>query len=89
MEQAIKKAIEGGWRDRFLSKNHKNTEAILVQWDALLDPLFWQALGKALGWEEKLQHNPWKRCWHRFTDHIASGKDADSFFTNLLTPSQG
>jgi len=55
MEQAIKKAIEGGYdieagyrqcksvgdRDRF----------------ALLDPLFWQALGKQQGWKRIFVHS--------------------------------
>lgn len=26
----------------------------------------------------------WKYQWHRFIDHLASGKDADSFFKELL-----
>ncbi len=41
METAIKKAIEGGWEEWGFYQ------------DALLDPLFWQALGKVEGWDEK------------------------------------
>ena len=28
--------------------------------------------------------NRWKTVWHRFFDHLAEGKDAEDFFTNLL-----
>jgi len=27
----------------------------------------------------------WKYQWHRFIDHLAEGKDAESFFENTLT----
>ncbi len=64
-----------------------------------LDPLFWQALGKALGWQEATRvvvpvqnANPirhyagtvWQYHWHRFIDHIADGKDPDDFFKALI-----
>lgn len=73
-----------------------------------LDPLFWQALGKALGWRRKLIREGYSeeksgRSWfvnddvyadekipewhyqmHRFIDHLAEGKDAESFFNELL-----
>jgi hypothetical protein len=85
-----------------------------------LDPLFWQSLGKAMGWECKeckddgftAEHDSpnrhgedgecvncpiqvqcescrggldvkWKKEWHRFIDHLAEGKDAESFFESL------
>ena len=28
----------------------------------------------------------WKSEWHRFLDHLADGKDIDSFFQELLPP---
>lgn len=71
-------------------------------------PLFWQALGKAMGWKEIhdsrcngdgkysktgvkdrcscVPKQQWFYQWHRFIDHLASGGDAESFFTNLLKP---
>lgn len=84
----------------------------------LLDPLFWQSLGKALGWDKEigrgccnlcgeampesesmflyhgysgncpkppLQNKEWKKEWHRLIDHLASGKDADSFFKEITS----
>ncbi len=62
------------------------------------DPAFWQALGNACGWvtdETRTQdwkdyvsgeerEKDWKENWHSFIDHIAEGKDIDSFFKELL-----
>lgn len=58
-----------------------------------LNPLFWQALGKALNWPDELSYpegrpetvSGWLYFWHRFIDHLASGKPAEDFFTALLT----
>ena len=62
---------------------------------ALLDPAFWQALGKSLGWDdgqitsEEYNKAPtdmwmWHFQWHRFIDHLATGRDPNSFFDDLL-----
>ena len=87
MENAIKKAIEGGYKDGHV---HGFREV-------LLDPEFWSALGKQQSWglgnkcpvcEEGIlltKYMPhWKMNLHRFIDHIAEGKDVDSFFNHLL-----
>lgn len=63
------------------------------------DPSFWQALGKALGWNEEKDYagetsgdgkwhqtytiNSWVSEWHRFIDHLAEGNTAESFFESL------
>lgn len=60
--------------------------------DILMSVLFWQALGKAEGWDDQevwVKNNEgrltdWRREWHRFIDHIIAGKDIDSFFKELL-----
>lgn len=72
---------------------HDSRAAVASTYDIFLDPLFWQSLGKALGWNGcnfgdgretfcswKLS---WKEEWHRFIDHLAEGKDAESFFKTL------
>lgn len=52
-KRAIEKAIEGGWKDRLYRIYSGNTE-VWTHYDSLiLDPTFWQALGKALGWSKK------------------------------------
>lgn len=102
MGRAISIAIENGYL----------TPPVLVNTDmVLLDPLFWQALGKGLGWGETMhrleyfvdgeekylywkgenghQYTPhiigWKYYMHRFIDHLAEGKDIDSFFDSFFT----
>jgi hypothetical protein len=99
MNEAIKKAIEGGYKDPRLKRDDtiRNPErAANNVWYSseafvMLDPLFWQALGKAMGWESKVficpghkKEEMWFYHWHRFIDHLAEGKDADSFFKELL-----
>lgn len=116
-EQAIKIAIENGWRLRNgwegirieeLSIAHPN----IRYWyrdtptqkdyfedvefaEICLDPLFWQAMGKGLGWttvpmdEGNHRHlgqryHEWHYRMHRFIDHLAEGKDIESFFKKLL-----
>lgn len=96
MENAIKKAIEGGYNGiqvglEFWCGIETKTAKEYPQL-ALLDPLFWQSLGKAMGWKEKMyiegkgERNvkEWLEYWHNFIDHLAEGKDADSFFNELL-----
>lgn len=83
MKEAIQKAIEGGYRQTSFD----------LSYSPLLDPLFWQALGKAMGWEDFEGYDVegdfskiegWRNHWHRFIDHLASGGDAESFFKELL-----
>lgn len=104
MEQAIQKAIEGGYN---LPKgdNYKvefTPDGATQKWNVsthktLLDPLFWQCLGKSLEWgglgivrsclcHETKAHElmVWESQMHSFIDHLIAGKDIDSFFTQLL-----
>lgn len=48
-----------------------------------IDPAFWQALGKARGWIAPPSGQAYF-YQHRFIDHLAGGKDAESFFAELL-----
>jgi hypothetical protein len=56
---------------------------------ALLDPLFWQALGGALGWAEGVApkylvyQQWWIQPWHRFIEHLAHGGSIAAFFETL------
>jgi len=100
-KEIIEKAIEGGWkrweylgesyglasqdfnRDFYeiLSEN-KNDQCLIS-----LDPTFWQALGKALGWKEA--HDPtrndytWVGHAHRFYDLILTNQDTKEFWAAL------
>ncbi len=130
MKEAIQKAIEGGWETKHNFNDWGGEIMSDFANEALLDPLFWQALGKALGWghclncgdsgevpigenrvtldmaidagdrslEGTLHSVEMGQCevcggtqsgdylyhWHRFIDHLAEGKDAESFFSSLL-----
>jgi hypothetical protein len=107
MEKAIKKAIEGGYGsqvknheyiayDRFIEVRRGGSYVHNLYWQEFCyDPLFWQALGKAMGWRTEPYYDLvlndkcrevhfWKIIWHRFIEHLAEGKDADSFFNYLL-----
>lgn len=49
-KQAIQKAIEGGWWvTNFFGLTAE--EQHQAEHDAVIDPAFWQALGKVLGWK--------------------------------------
>jgi hypothetical protein len=60
-QEAIKQAIEGGYDEKNATINHpfSNREAI-VEGMVLHDPLFWQALGKARGWEKEIAFSPFE-----------------------------
>ena len=90
MEEALNKAIEAGY---------VNNQGVLyfgqgIPQIILLDPLFWQALGKSLGWKTAIYDgyagsipeikDSWVYYWHRFIDHLAEGRQPEEFFTNLL-----
>jgi hypothetical protein len=67
--------------------------------DTFLDPNFWHALGRGLGWDHELMTvhtvengrptivtragHQWLYHWHRFVDFLAEGKTADDFFATL------
>ena len=126
MKEAIQKAIEGGWDKKRMLGSWGDVDVDIHEW-AWLDPSFWQALGKAMGWDNhnqitmslpeegqerrkeiirleetvgvlvkfvgtgKVIVSPytkglyWKDVWHLFIDHLAEGKDPDSFFQTLLS----
>lgn len=102
LEQAIKDAVEKGGYDTPSSQNYvhlaigsKNPPDWKedAQQEFLLDPAFWQALGKARGWPDSsvgqvykgnmISMLPWEWAWHHLIDHLASGKDVESFFETL------
>lgn len=82
-EEIWDKALDGGYED--ISENDNDAER-------LLDPKFFQALGKALGWNEisgsyhsynEDGKTAWQMKMHRFIDHLIAGKSVESFFEEL------
>lgn len=51
MENIISKAIEGGFDKHFFEETQHITERFMI-----LHPLFWQALGKSLGWNTNMDY---------------------------------
>ena len=90
-EQAIKKAREGGYGDHAYCNEFDmyENEGSYCFSTVFLDPLFWQSLGKALGWELFREGDDefgtdWETEWHRFIDHLIDGKEPEEFFKEIL-----
>lgn len=96
IQQTIEKAIEGGWNDTsfaFLNPTEEDGYNYRVgkygySNEVFLDPLFWQSLGKAMGWNvcdicQDCAGNQALMAHHDFIDHLWEGKDAESFFNQL------
>lgn len=90
IENCVREAVEkGGYID--FAENYGDAHRFL-------DIDFWQCLGKALGWDDYQSDGflkdtlqfangtifGWRAVWHRFIDHLAAGRDAESFFANLV-----
>ena len=85
--QAIRDAAEKGgygyrwWKANDIEHNEGyNALPMRSLTEHLNDPNFWKALEKARSWQDL---GAWLFHWHRFVDHIAFGKDVDSFFREL------
>jgi hypothetical protein len=87
VQQAIRDAAEKGeyryrwWKVNDLEQNEGyNALQLRALSEHFHDPDFWKALAMARKWEDV---NAWRFHWHRFVDHLADGKDAESFFAAL------
>ncbi len=96
MNEAIKLAIEkGGYNNLTVSQMEHAKAGNLREEFYVLDPLFWQALGKALGWEEQSfgyetsygywEGKPeWNYFAHMYFDLLLTGGDTEKFWKELL-----
>ena len=98
IQEAIKKAIEGGYKYKdFVFEFNADYN---IRSSTFLDPLFWQSLGKAMMWDDANYPNTsyiketkgfaphhiiygHEIMWHRFIDHLASGGEIEEFFAKL------
>ena len=99
IEQAIKEAVDQGYQpnvERYpeIKGISRLQIAMAMQADVFIDPAFWKALEQAgLDHGQRLQilaevgrgmgRKVRKKFWHRFIDHLAEDKDAESFFQAL------
>jgi hypothetical protein len=88
IQEALTKASKGGYQPAF--KHHEpGLRTVIVgshgfstiQVNAIfLDPDFWRALGRTLGWQHE---RVWRGQWQCFIDHLAQGNTPESFFATL------
>ena len=82
IEETIQKAYNGGYREA------KDKAGFVLNGirNFVLDPLFWQSLGKAMGWgtvEEGWTEPQWTYKWHHFIDHLIKGGTIEEFFNQF------
>jgi hypothetical protein len=86
----------------WMREDNASTFMVAVE-ETFLDPHFWQALGKTLGWDQAVitvhtvengrptivtrAGQHWLSQWHRFIDHLAEVNPPEAFFARL-TPSR-
>ena len=91
--QAINKARDGGYKCSFVAQYWRDDKTHPIHPHEyplngiFLDPAFWQALGKAMWWDDNkssLATSPvWRQEWHHFIDYLADGKTVELFFDQL------
>jgi len=103
MNEAIKLAIEKGGYEMLANqkaiveihfrKFGKNTARRIFETFILQDPVFWQTLGKALGWGECNEgyhvhtcnvRDSWKENAHQYFDLLLTGGDTEKFWKDLI-----
>lgn len=93
-KEIIEKAIEEGWQPSYVRQywNYSTPQTGTQQWELFgiaLDPIFWQCLGKSLGWFKEWTTRVGRlnisiRYAHRFYDLILQGKPTEEFWKQLL-----
>lgn len=91
--QTIELTVRHGWKG---IRGMTDGRYLHHHWQHIaLDPTFWQALGKALGWgnseilenAEPLPH--WRLRAIGFFDLILTGQPTDKFWSELLSTKEG
>jgi hypothetical protein len=101
ISQAIEESISQGWQyegetprcdelyDAFYIHDQDGGFVNLNLCKVILDPSFWQCLGKAIGWEgedmyQSLTMSAYMAYWHRLIDHISEGGTIEKYFEELV-----
>lgn len=82
----IELAVKGGWIGKAVEPTYIDN-----YYEVICSPLFWQALGKELGWgtepaattREGFPVQEWMMFAHRFYDLILTGGSLDEFWKEL------
>jgi len=91
-KQVIEKAIEAGWPVERWGGAVAYDCIVRDVWECVaLIPSFWQALGKALGWSDKKDHEgiggyypEWQYHAQCFYDLVLTGGDTKKFWEEVL-----
>jgi hypothetical protein len=79
----------------FETLHYNDTKFLYLDEEILLDPIFWQALGKARGWRRtepdepgfgEITYTDWLCRWHDFIDVLSASptqEQVELFWTNL------
>ena len=100
LEKAIEDAMGAGYVPSWIKESttehwfgfSQNQTMSISQ--TILDPQFWQCLGKSRGWEKRItfynsfidgkeNNDQWRLEMHRFIDALAEGRTIESFFESL------
>ena len=97
----------GGANSEYSVWTRKDNESsfIVPVAETFLDPHFWYALGRGLGWEKEAMTvhavengrstlvtragQHWLYHWHSFIDHLAEGNTQEAFFETLTSSQTG
>lgn len=87
---AIVTAIEGGWKPKYSSSEHiehwygfEEKKSICIP-QTVLDPSFWECLGKELGWGSSPYKRNWRASANEFYNLILNCEDIDFYWKELL-----
>jgi|GEM_PF-1410088 len=92
IKDVIETAIRGGWEEPW-DMWDEDGDVWSGTYVCVLDPLFWQALGKGLGWDMvsgqsdyslSWTKNTWEYYIHQMTDHLIDGVTVEEYLISLL-----
>lgn len=105
IQQAFNNAILNGWRsdfkktvDNLATNDNYHGHSAISNYEMCLDPEFWKALGKSMGWKTEGESTKngkiymgtkynllveWQFRFIEFAEHLAEGNSIESYFETL------
>lgn len=85
IQKAIESAIEGGFMPDVMNWDTVSHRELYIK-SFMLNPKFWQALGKTMEWKEWPgldKDAEWYTEWHRMIDMLVDSKTIEQSFETL------